>query len=96
MGTAIVYFSDRTFRVFFTCDIDEAYERMWVPPLTSSGDNRTKEEQRQIPEPGAQSTGLHQQRFPATSPEKKGDGEKLRNKDIRPVVDDSVFEIFLT
>jgi hypothetical protein len=29
LGTALVLFPDRRFRVFFTCDIDDALSRMW-------------------------------------------------------------------
>ncbi len=29
LGTALVLFPDRKFRVFFTCDIDDALNRMW-------------------------------------------------------------------
>ncbi len=40
-GTALVLFPDRQFRVFFTCDIDDAYFRMW----TSSKEGETTDPQ---------------------------------------------------
>ncbi len=39
LGTALVLFPDRRFRVYFTCDIDDALSRMWK----SSGGSENKD-----------------------------------------------------